>query len=354
MSYGRYHQLGAQQQQPEYVNIGADWTFDDLPAVNDRPDYSSSSSGPSPSPPAPPSHERSREGASHDQPTTSAASTGLRTSRSHMSGVNRQQQQQHQQNPAEAGGTRREGRHTTFAYSPNISHLHTLSGTSSPRISEFSYNAVPRSDDHDDHDDHDDDEEEHQQQSAAAMAPASRRRTQPRSRVVDLTDSPQPSAEGGTSAPAAPSRPLKRPAPTDSDTTHSTKRTAAPTPRSPPEELDLTADNDTDSFLQQQQAATIAAQQAASPDSPNGPIKIGNRTCIICMEHYTNAAVTPCGHIYCHECLTQALKAGERNSERGLGNCPMCRKPVSRKKNQVVPVAFMKRSAFRGKKRAGA
>lgn len=65
------------------------------------------------------------------------------------------------------------------------------------------------------------------------------------------------------------------------------------------------------------------------------------------MEPYTNATVTSCGHIYCHECLTQALLAGEKNNERGEGNCPVCRKKVKRSaKGALVPVSFMTRAKF--------
>ena len=118
------------------------------------------------------------------------------------------------------------------------------------------------------------------------------------------------------------------------------------------EELDLTneAPSAEEELLRTQQAAAIAAQQAE--DEIKGPLKIGKRQCIICMEAFTNATITHCGHIYCHECLTQALIAGEKNSERGVGNCPVCRKSVSRKKqNQVIPISFMKKSAFKGKGR---
>ena len=70
------------------------------------------------------------------------------------------------------------------------------------------------------------------------------------------------------------------------------------------------------------------------------------------MEKYTDATITHCGHIYCHECLTQALQFGEKNSDKGIGNCPVCRKTVSRKKgNQMIVVNFMKKSAFNGKGR---
>jgi hypothetical protein len=55
------------------------------------------------------------------------------------------------------------------------------------------------------------------------------------------------------------------------------------------------------------------------------------------------------GHFYCHECLIQALLAGEKNSDRGIGTCPVCRKPLSRnsrKKYDIIPIAFMKKSQF--------
>lgn len=97
------------------------------------------------------------------------------------------------------------------------------------------------------------------------------------------------------------------------------------------------------------QASAIAAQQATA-NSSSGPLKIGKRQCIICMEPFSNATITHCGHVYCHECLTQALLAGERTSERGSGNCPVCRKPVRRTKaNQMIPINFMTRAAYRQK-----
>ncbi|KAK3632771.1 hypothetical protein LTR56_007124 [Elasticomyces elasticus] len=111
------------------------------------------------------------------------------------------------------------------------------------------------------------------------------------------------------------------------------------------ESLDLTGSPTTtqQSLLQAQQADMIAAQTSSSEQ----PQRIGKRTCIICMEPYTNATITSCGHIYCHECLTMALKAGEKNSERGMGNCPVCRKSVSRKKaGGMVAVSFMTKKGF--------
>ncbi|KAK3629101.1 hypothetical protein LTR56_018222 [Elasticomyces elasticus] len=123
------------------------------------------------------------------------------------------------------------------------------------------------------------------------------------------------------------------------------------------ESLDLTGSPTTisaEAKSQAQQQQDMIAQQQSSSEQPQ---RIGKRTCIICMEPYTNATITSCGHIYCHECLTMALKAGEKNSERGMGNCPVCRKSVSRKKTGgMVPVAFMTKKSFakgKGRRSAG-
>ncbi|KAK5683981.1 hypothetical protein LTS10_003845 [Elasticomyces elasticus] len=113
------------------------------------------------------------------------------------------------------------------------------------------------------------------------------------------------------------------------------------------ESLDLTGSPTTisaEAKVQAQQQQDMIAQQQSSSEQPQ---RIGKRTCIICMEPYTNATITSCGHIYCHECLTMALKAGEKNSERGMGNCPVCRKSVSRKKaGGMVAVSFMTMKGF--------
>ena len=47
--------------------------------------------------------------------------------------------------------------------------------------------------------------------------------------------------------------------------------------------------------------------------------------------------------------MTQALMTGEKSSDRGIGTCPVCRKPLSRtnkKKMDVIPIQFMKQSQF--------
>ncbi|KAK5122128.1 hypothetical protein LTR85_004374 [Meristemomyces frigidus] len=182
-------------------------------------------------------------------------------------------------------------------------------------------------------------------QSEADMRPTPRRR--PRGSIVDLTTEVSSPQQPAARAPKS----LKRTA-DDAAEGRSTKRAK----RSPQhvDEVDMTeeAPSAEEELRQAQQEKIIAAQQTEQENT--GPLKIGQRQCIICMENYTNATVTHCGHIYCHECLTQALRAGEKNSDRGVGNCPVCRKPVNRKKGtNMIPLAFMKKSAFKGKARKG-
>lgn len=177
------------------------------------------------------------------------------------------------------------------------------------------------------------------------MAPE-RRQRQSNSSVVDLTDEPTSSNhhEEAIRGPIS----LKRVAASSpQDTSNKRARRSSANKPANVEELDLTneAPFAEEELLQAQQEEAIRAQQASSASS--GPLRIGQRQCIICMENLTNATITHCGHIYCHECLYHALLAGEKASDRAIGNCPVCRKPVSRKKaNHMIPLSFMKKSAF--------
>lgn len=194
------------------------------------------------------------------------------------------------------------------------------------------------------------------------MAPTERHQRQPRGAVVDLTGDTSPPMSVRDDETRGRQSSRKRPAPTGGPSQdHASKRRrpspSTTTPAEPSnhtiEEVDLTNENlSTEEQLLRSQQQSLIAQQQLSSDTPSGPLQIGKRQCIICMESFTDVTVTHCGHIYCHECLTQALKAGEKNSDRGVGNCPMCRKPVSRKKvNHIVVVSFMRKAAWRGKGR---
>lgn len=188
------------------------------------------------------------------------------------------------------------------------------------------------------------------------MPSSTRRRQRGEANTVDLTADSSPTR---SDAPRHP-RSLKRAAGQSSSqprakrsrrSSHSNQNSNAPPSPQQIEALDLTneAPSAEEELRQTQQEAAIRAQQAAqASNTSSAPLKIGRRQCIICMEPYTDATITQCGHVYCHECLTQALMAGEKNSERATGNCPVCRKPVSRKKgNAMILMNFMKRGAFR-------
>ncbi|CAK3862835.1 hypothetical protein DOTSEDRAFT_69481 [Lecanosticta acicola] len=114
------------------------------------------------------------------------------------------------------------------------------------------------------------------------------------------------------------------------------------------EEIDLAHDTPSgeEELLQQQRQDALKTQQAAMRDA--GPQKIGKRQCIICLDNITNCTTTVCGHFYCHECLVSALNHAERSSDRGVGTCPHCRKPLPRTKkaNSIVPIQFMKKAQF--------
>ncbi|KAK0772553.1 hypothetical protein LTR91_006896 [Friedmanniomyces endolithicus] len=133
-----------------------------------------------------------------------------------------------------------------------------------------------------------------------------------------------------------------------SSTTTTTKRpkltTSPPShpPDQPIETLDLTGA--APPFPSTSHPATTTTTTTSTTQKPP---RISALTCIICMEPFTNATTTSCGHIYCHECLTTALKTGERNSESGVGSCPVCRKGVSRRKaGGMVLVNYLTRGGW--------
>ena len=49
-------------------------------------------------------------------------------------------------------------------------------------------------------------------------------------------------------------------------------------------------------------------------------------TCLICYGEMEEICVTPCGHLFCHECITEWLKTSER--------CPICNSALQ--KTQLI------------------
>ncbi|KAG5361524.1 E3 ubiquitin-protein ligase complex SLX5-SLX8 subunit SLX8 [Yarrowia sp. C11] len=56
--------------------------------------------------------------------------------------------------------------------------------------------------------------------------------------------------------------------------------------------------------------------------------KLREMKCPICLESPDQLCVTECGHLYCGDCVFQALSSGVRASE-ATGECSICRKAVA-------------------------
>ncbi|KAK9382798.1 uncharacterized protein V2V93DRAFT_366001 [Kockiozyma suomiensis] len=58
-------------------------------------------------------------------------------------------------------------------------------------------------------------------------------------------------------------------------------------------------------------------------------------SCVICFDQPDILALTPCGHMYCMDCIWRALTTGAKATTAG-GECPICRRKVQLKK--VIPL----------------
>lgn len=82
------------------------------------------------------------------------------------------------------------------------------------------------------------------------------------------------------------------------------------------------------------QTQPIAATATTTP-AARSPLT--SYKCPVCMDTPQNATSTSCGHIFCHRCIHDAIRVGERRHiEEGLpsksakGNCPVCRTVLTR------------------------
>ncbi|KAI9795694.1 MAG: SUMO-targeted ubiquitin ligase complex subunit slx8 [Piccolia ochrophora] len=94
------------------------------------------------------------------------------------------------------------------------------------------------------------------------------------------------------------------------------------------EEVDLLeVDDDTElsALLRKQREEQVKGQQT----DDSGPPSFSALTCIICLDTPTALTVTACGHYFCHQCLMEALIAGETDNR---SRCPVCREKVQRTK----------------------
>ncbi|KAI9736157.1 MAG: SUMO-targeted ubiquitin ligase complex subunit slx8 [Cirrosporium novae-zelandiae] len=63
---------------------------------------------------------------------------------------------------------------------------------------------------------------------------------------------------------------------------------------------------------------------------PTGPIRLADLKCVICLSRMEDMTALTCGHLFCHDCISQAIVAGEQSTEEGKGRCPICRKTINR------------------------
>lgn len=58
--------------------------------------------------------------------------------------------------------------------------------------------------------------------------------------------------------------------------------------------------------------------------------KLGDFTCVICFDQPEIVGATPCGHLYCYNCMYRALASGSKATSAS-GECSVCRRRVSYK-----------------------
>ncbi|TVY60829.1 E3 ubiquitin-protein ligase complex slx8-rfp subunit slx8 [Lachnellula suecica] len=170
--------------------------------------------------------------------------------------------------------------------------------------------------------------------SPAPMPPS--RTTTRRSSIVDLTSSPPDNTETmvnqkkrktGESA-AGRGRP-KKAAKTTVNGGASSSGSRRQSMGDSPVMIDLADVEDEEDYKKKKvaDAETKAKEKAAAEtkknqDEATKSVKLSDFQCIICMDNPTDLTITHCGHLFCAECLHQALHAGDKKC------CPVCRTPI--------------------------
>ncbi|KAL1976591.1 hypothetical protein VTN31DRAFT_2873 [Thermomyces dupontii] len=116
------------------------------------------------------------------------------------------------------------------------------------------------------------------------------------------------------------------------------------------EAVDLTEVNDANALskaLSKQREDAIKAQQ--SGDDKEGRTILTATKCAICMDTPTDATSTACGHLFCHQCIMEAIRHAEQENARqgrpARAGCPACRRPLSQKdrpgtRRDLIPLQF--------------
>lgn len=194
--------------------------------------------------------------------------------------------------------------------------------------------------------------------------------------ALDLDSAPSSTSEAERSQAGPSVKRLKRPGERVNKPPKTTPHNAAGGTNTPTaiEAIDLTEEatplKDT---LQKQREDQIKAQR----EDAGKPLLLTKMTCVVCMDTPTDLTATRCGnsspfrftpastascemqlidnvgHLYCHMCLNESLKAGEvRRRQHGeqqrIPQCPVCRTRLDRRKDgDVIPLLFMRKKNAR-------
>lgn len=98
------------------------------------------------------------------------------------------------------------------------------------------------------------------------------------------------------------------------------------------EVIDLSTDSDSDSLVEEVQGPGSPVRQENESEDP----RLSHLKCVICLDSPTDLTATTCGHLFCHECISSALRV----TSPAAGNCPVCRRKVALK--NLIPLAILK------------
>ncbi|CUS21520.1 LAQU0S03e04456g1_1 [Lachancea quebecensis] len=105
----------------------------------------------------------------------------------------------------------------------------------------------------------------------------------------------------------------------------------------PPDVIEISPASDaepySDSDTRLQQVVEISDDEAPRSPRPEHKRALDYR-CPICFDPPEAALVTPCGHVFCTECLFQMVNSSR--GQRSAGHCALCRRDVRFKDVRLV------------------
>ncbi|KAK6361626.1 SUMO-targeted ubiquitin ligase complex subunit slx8 [Orbilia blumenaviensis] len=112
------------------------------------------------------------------------------------------------------------------------------------------------------------------------------------------------------------------------------------------EVVDMINIDDDDDFQKIMHEQMIKTQR----EEGNARRKIADFKCVICLDDPENLSATPCGHLFCNECIKTTLRFGRPTAK--LGKCPVCRGKVAIREIVPLELKLIKRVEGKGKGKA--